>query len=111
MNHFRHLENYSSKYDLHDASFVSGESWKHFPQRMMKSGEWGDYILLQALADVYSLHISIYNFRHIRAKRIDIATEQPSTVTKFHIDLGHIGESHYFSLRPLQWLAEIPYSK
>lgn len=106
----KHLENYSSKYGVQVSSFVSGETWKHYFQRMKKSGEWSDHILFQALADVYLLHISIYTFKHIRAKRIDIATEQPSSVTtKFHIDLGHIGESHYFSLRPLQWVAEIPY--
>lgn len=79
---------------------------------MKKPGELGDHILLQVLADVYLLHISIYNFKYIRTKRIDIATEQPTLVTtKFHINLGLIGESRYFSLRPLQWLAEIPYSK
>lgn len=99
-------------YGVQVASFVSGETWAHYLQRMKKPGEWGDHILLQALADVYLLHISIYDFKHIRTKRIDIAKEQPSSVTtKFHIDLGHIRESHYFSLRPLQWLAEIPYSK
>lgn len=112
MHLVRHLENYLSKYGVQVASFVSGETWTHYLKRMKKPGELGDHILLQVLADVYLLHISIYNFKYIRTKRIDIATEQPTSVTtKFHINLGHIEDSHYFSLRPLQWLAGIPYSK
>lgn len=79
---------------------------------MKTPGEWGDHIILQALADVFLLHISIYNTVHTDIRRIDITSEQCLTVTKrFRIALGHVGESHYFSLRPLQWKTELPYSK
>lgn len=78
---------------------------------MKKSGEWGDHMIRQALADVYLLHISIYNFVHTETRCTNITSEQAHLVTiKFHIDLGHLGESHYFSLRPSQWLTKMPYS-
>lgn len=110
--YFRHLESDPSKYGVHTASFLFGETWESYLQRMKKSGEWGDHIILQALADVFLLNISVYNTVYTDIRRTDITGEQyPSMTKKFHIVLGHVGESHYFSLRPLQWRTELPYSK
>lgn len=79
---------------------------------MKKSGEWGDHIVLQALADVFLLNISIYNVVHSVTRLTYITMEQSLSLTKkFNINLGHVGESHYCSLRPMNWLAELPYSK
>lgn len=79
---------------------------------MKKSGEWGDHIVLQALADVFLLNISIYNVVHSVTRLTYITMEQSLSLTmKFNIILGHVGESHYCSLRPMNWLAELPYSK
>lgn len=79
---------------------------------MKKTCEWGDHIMLQALADVFLLHINIYNFVHSGNRRTNITMDQSLSVTmKFSIDLGHVGESHYCSLRPMNWLAELPFSK
>lgn len=111
-HHFRHLESDPSKYGVHTSSFLFGETWEFYLQRMKKPGEWGDHIILQALADVFLLHISVYNTVHTDIRRTEITGEQYLSMTnKFHIVLGHVGESHYFSLRPLQWKTELPYSK
>lgn len=96
---------------MHSSSFLFGETWEEYLQRMKKSGEWGDHMILQALADVYLLHISIYNFVKTETRRTNISSQQAhSMAIKFHIHLGHLGESHYFSLRPSQWLTGMPYS-
>ena len=79
---------------------------------MKKSGEWGDHIMLQALADAFHLHINVYNVVYNDVRRTDIiANLHKDAFVKVPIFLGHIGESHYFSLRPLHWMAELPYSK
>lgn len=88
---------------MYTSSFLFGETWESYLQRMKKPGEWGDHIILQALADVFLLHISVYNTVYTDFRRTDITCEQNPPMTKrFHITLGHVGESHYFSLRPLQ---------
>ena len=79
---------------------------------MKKSGEWGDHIMLQALADAFLLDINVYNVVYTDIRRINITAKlQQGLFSLFPICLGHIGESHYFSLRPSQWLTELPYSK
>lgn len=111
LHYFRHLENSPSKYGVHVSSFLSGETWEDYLKRMKKPGEWGDHIILQALADVFLLHISVYSFIKEDIRRTDITTEQILPVTsRFCIALGHVRERHYCSLRPTQWLAELPYS-
>lgn len=111
LHNFRHLENSPSKYGVHFSSFLSGETWEDYLKRMKKPGEWGDHIILQALADVFLLHISVYSFIKEDIRRTDITTEQILPVTsRFCIALGHVRERHYCSLRPTQWLAELPYS-
>lgn len=111
LHYFRHLENNPSKYGVHASSFLSGETWEAYLQRMKQSGEWGDHIILQALADVFLLHICVYSLTNKDIRRTDITTEQILPVTsRFCIALGHVRETHYCSLRPTQWLAELPYS-
>ena len=113
--YFRHLDENPAKYGEHASSFLAGENWEDYLNRMKKSGEWGDHIMLQALADAFLLHINVYNVVYNDVRRTDIIASSHKDAfvnfVKVPIFLGHIGESHYFSLRPLQWMAELPYSK
>lgn len=109
--YFRHLRANPTKYGVHASSFLSGESWEDYLERMNKTGEWGDHIILQALADVFLLHITIFNAINNDIRRTEFITEMTmETSTKFHIFLGHVGEFHYFSLRSMTWKMELPYS-
>lgn len=108
---FRHLRANPAKYGVHTSLFLSGESWEDYLERMNKTGEWGDHIILQALADVFLLHITVFNVINNDVRRTEIVTEMAmETSTKFHICLGHVGEFHYFSLRSMAWKMELPYS-
>lgn len=108
---FRHLRANPAKYGVHTSLFLSGESWEDYLERMNKTGEWGDHIILQALADVFLLHITVFNVIDNDVRRTEIVTEMAmETSTKFHICLGHVGEFHYFSLRSMTWKMELPYS-
>ena len=110
--YFRHLDENPAKYGEHASSFLAGETWGDYLNRMKKSGEWGDHIMLQALADAFLLHINIYDVVYDDVRRTGvIANLHKDVFVKVPIFLGHYGESHYFSLRPLQWMAELPYSK
>lgn len=76
------------------------------------SGEWGDHIILQALAECFLLDVCIYNVanNNIRKTEVTAKTNTEASI-KFNIILGYIGQSHYFSLRSLNWRMELPYSK
>lgn len=81
------------------------------PRKNEQNRRVGDHIILQALADVFLLHITIFNAINNDIRRTEIITEMTmETSTKFHIFLGHVGEFHYFSLRSMTWKMELPYS-
>lgn len=119
MYHFKYCIFFSrlrldpSKYQVNESTFVSGESWEEYIQKMGKTKKWGVYTILQALADVFLLQISIFSFVHsdIRPSNITIKSSERVVTKLFHIFLGHVGDFHTFSLRPLQWMTELPYSK
>lgn len=80
---------------------------------MDQTKQWGVNTILQALADVFLLQISIFNFVHsdIRPSNITIKSTETVVPKPFHIFLGLVGDFHTFSLRPMQWMSELPYSK
>ncbi|XP_062609079.1 uncharacterized protein LOC134270848 [Saccostrea cucullata] len=94
----------------HLSSFLSEETWEEYLTRMSRSGEWSDHIILQAVADLFSLEVIVFN-----VYRDDICrTEVKGKMCKNHqnrltIFLGHLGEFHYLSLRPKLWLRHWPY--
>lgn len=102
-----------SKYGVNESTFKLGESWEEYIHKMDKTKQWSVNTILQALADVFLLKISIFNFVHsdIRPSNITIKSSERVVPKLFHIFLGHVGDFHTFSLRPLQWTAELPYSK
>lgn len=102
-----------SKYGLNDSPFLYGKSWEEYIQKMDRTKQWGVNTILQALADVFLLQISIFNFVHsnITPSNITVKSSEKVVPKLFHIFLGHVGDFHTFSLRPLQWMAELPYSK
>ena len=73
--------------------------------------KWNDQIILQTLAEVFQMRISVFNVVNDVITRTGFKASQDNTLSStFSIFLGMIGEVHYFSLRPLIWIAELPYS-
>lgn len=119
MHHFEYSIFFSrlrldpSKYDVIESTFLPGEPWEEYIKKMDQTKEWGVKTILQALADVFLLQINIFNFVHsdIRPSNITIKSTENVVPKPFHIFLGLVGDFHTFSLRPLQWMSELPYSK
>lgn len=102
-----------SNYGIHDSSFCAKDSWETSVKRIDKTRQWGFNTILQVLADIFLLQISIFRFGHNDIRHSVITSQRTEDVLtkKIHIFLGHIGEFHFFSLRPLTWQTELPYSK
>jgi hypothetical protein len=96
----------------HASSFLSGETLEEYLTRMEKPGEWGDHIILQALADVLMLEIVVFNvyLDDIRTTEVTADLDRDA-MKRLRIHLGHLGEFHYVSLRRKQWMKDWPYSK
>lgn len=112
-NFFSRLRLNPSRYGVNELTFLPGESWEEYVQKMNQTKKWGVNTILQALADVFLLQISIFNFVNsdITPSKITIKSTEKVVPKLFHIFLGLFGDFHTFSLRPLQWMAELPYSK
>lgn len=79
---------------------------------MKKIGEWGDYIMLQVIVDVFLLYINIYNFVYLGNRCINIIMDQLFFVMmKFSIDFGYVGELYYCSFCFMNWFVEFLFSK
>lgn len=80
---------------------------------MEQNYQWGDHMVLKAIADALNLVVVVFNVYEDDIRRTEILSEgRPITKRqKLTIFLGHIGEFHYLSLRPLHWEKEWPYSK
>lgn len=79
--------------------FLDNESWEDYLSRMCQEGQWGDHMMLQAIAQVTGRSIQvIHNDRQRDWTRIE--TQLPGENHMFPITLGHVGELHYVSLRP-----------
>lgn len=112
-NFFSRLRLNPSRYGVNKLTFLPGESWDEYVQKMNQTKKWGVNTILQALADVFLLQISIFNFVNsdITPSKITIKSTEKVVPKLFHIFLGLVGDFHTFSLRPLQWMSELPYSK
>lgn len=101
------------KYGVNESTFLPGELREDYFEKMDQTKQWGVNTILQALADVFLLQISIYNFVHsdITPSNITIKSTEKVVPKLFHIFLGHVGDFHTFSLRPFHWMTELPYSK
>lgn len=93
--------------------FLSTESWEEYLTRMQQNFQWGDHMILKALADALNLTVIVINVYEDDIRRTEIPAEgRPVTRRqKLTIFLGHIGEFHYLSLRPADWEKDWPYSK
>lgn len=91
--------------------FLSTESWEHYLQRMEQNYQWGDHMVLKAMADALNLVVVVFNVYEDDIRRTEILSEgRPITKRqKLTIFLGHIGEFHYLSLRPIDWEKDWPY--
>lgn len=79
---------------------------------MERSGEWGDHIMLQALVNVFFLEVVVFNVFQEDIRRTEVIAESKERVSyRLTIYLGHLGEFHYMSLRPKNWLHHWPYSR
>lgn len=80
---------------------------------MNQNYQWGDHMVLKAIADALNLVVVVFNVYEDDIRRTEILSEgRPITKRqKLTIFLGHIGEFHYLSLRPIDWENDWPYSK
>lgn len=112
-SNFSYLRSHSSEEGgAHASSFLSEESWEGYLVRMERSGEWGDHIMLQALVNVFFLEVVVFNVFQEDIRRTEVIAESKERVSyRLTIYLGHLGEFHYMSLRPKNWLHHWPYSR
>ncbi|XP_045209765.2 uncharacterized protein LOC123561456 [Mercenaria mercenaria] len=90
------------------------ETWETYLSRMSDDGEWGDHMILGALANVINMPIVIYGGTTGQNETIlypraltneNGLSEKDDQVLDDDIVvyLGHVSESHYLSLRPKHW--------
>ncbi|XP_033758231.1 LOW QUALITY PROTEIN: uncharacterized protein LOC117340581 [Pecten maximus] len=89
----------------HLESFLSTETWEEYLKRMGQESQWGDHMVLQACTEVTSQRIVVFKPNTNKTVLVPTVEEvsEENTVT-----LGHIGESHFVSLRPKDWEANWP---
>ena len=79
---------------------------------MKRSRELGDHIVLRALVDVYSLQVIGFKIFQEDIRRTQMIVESDAhNEERLTVFLGHLGEFHYLSLRPKNWLEQWPYSE
>ena len=73
-------------------------------EKMSKNSEWGDHLVLSAIVDMLGRKITVINVRYDDSiRKTDLEPTSEENEGRPRLFLGHIGESHYQSLRPLQW--------
>ncbi|XP_045209768.2 uncharacterized protein LOC123561457 isoform X2 [Mercenaria mercenaria] len=100
---------------------TDGETWHAYTRRMSENGEWGDHMILRALANVINMKIVIYGGASGNRETILCPKALPGnndlseTGDKVAVDdsvvagddsvvyLAHVSESHYMSLRQKHW--------
>lgn len=112
-SYFSYLRSHSSEEGgAYSSSFLAEESWEDYLVRMERSGEWGDHIIMQALVDVFCLEVVVFNVFQEDIRRTEVIAESKKRFSnRLTIYLGHLGEFHYMSLRPKNWLRYWPYSR
>ncbi|XP_076110295.1 uncharacterized protein LOC143079046 isoform X2 [Mytilus galloprovincialis] len=80
--------------------FLDAESWEEYLSRISQEGQWGDHLMLHAITNVTNRNITIINgedemkWTTIHPLLKDSAKQDP-------LYLGHVGELHYVSMRPI----------
>ncbi|XP_021360774.1 uncharacterized protein LOC110455144 isoform X3 [Mizuhopecten yessoensis] len=89
----------------HLESFLSTETWLEYLNRMGQESQWGDHMVLQACTEVTGQRIVV--FKPNTNKTVLVPTAEES-LENTSLTLGHIGESHFVSLRPKDWETNWP---
>ena len=110
---FRYLrENPVQKDGSHLKDFLFGkETWEDYLSRMEKKSTWGDHLTLKALSEVVGETIVVFNPTSDDVRRTEIVPSASVSATDTPFFLGHIGEYHYLSLRPMNWEKKWPIRK
>lgn len=83
----------------HLMSFLEAEEWEAYLTRMSHPEEWGDHIMLQAIANITGRTIQVIPSDEKR----DWTVIEPKPDNKKDLEcvyLGHVAQFHYVSLRP-----------
>lgn len=72
-------------------------SWDEYLEKMAKNGEWGDHLILVAVANVYGISIRVISHLSHDHERT-ISPECPVNSDK-QLVVGHVSELHYVSLQ------------
>ncbi|XP_052253820.1 uncharacterized protein LOC127860069 [Dreissena polymorpha] len=110
--------------DTHLQEFVE-EPWEKYLDNMSQDGHWGDHVVIRGLANLLNTKIRIYrelydglnttdtlpdNVKE-RSSRLekDITKHEPIETDEATrvINLGHLFEMHYVSLRPQTWKEQL----
>ncbi|KAK3609364.1 hypothetical protein CHS0354_036603 [Potamilus streckersoni] len=91
-----------SKDGTHYSSFLDSESWEEYLLRLSQDTQWGDHIILRATAEFLKRNIEILTPKEtLEFHKTKIEPEfSRSGQDEKSLLLGHVGESHYVSLRP-----------
>lgn len=109
--YFSQMRGDPKRYGSHLLSSHVEDTLEEYLQKMQKATKWDNHPILQAVADVFVLEIYVFYFVDSQSKHSVITSKTNATGEKFHMYLGCNEEAHFFSLRPLQWMTELPYSK
>ncbi|KAL3885274.1 hypothetical protein ACJMK2_025358 [Sinanodonta woodiana] len=92
-----------SKDGTHYSSFLDSESWEEYLLRLSQETQWGDHIILRAIAEFLKHTIEVLtpqkSSETFHVTKIEPEFNKPLQDEKSLL-LGHVGESHYVSLRP-----------
>lgn len=104
----RHLAENPKKYGNHTTPISPGETLEEYFKR---TKTYSDDVVLQALADVFLLNINVFKFISHDIKQTHFTAKSKVVSSTVSLFVGHLGEPQsYFSLRPVQWLTELPCS-
>ncbi|KAL5019884.1 hypothetical protein ScPMuIL_002776 [Solemya velum] len=93
----------------HLLSFIEGEEWEAYLTRMSHPEEWGDHIMLQAIANVTGRTIQVIPSDETRDWTV-IEPKPGNKTNRACVYLGHVAQSHYVSLRPSDHWNTFPYT-
>ncbi|KAH3700831.1 hypothetical protein DPMN_075812 [Dreissena polymorpha] len=85
-------------------AFLAGETWDQYLLRMGRDGEWGDHMILNAIAEVLRMNIVIYGGIADQRKTTIVPKSCTDQAIRGDVRIGHLIESHYISLRKKDWM-------
>ncbi|KAH3700833.1 hypothetical protein DPMN_075814 [Dreissena polymorpha] len=88
-------------------AFLVDETLEHYLLRMCRDGEWGDHMILNAIAEILQMNIIIYGgIAEQQTTRI-VPKSCPDEAIKGDVRIAHLLESHYVSLRAQDWMQKL----